>query len=175
MFVVYLISDNEDHDTHWLSFFFFATLSVIYTIYAVSMRMRTAEGVKLAAELEGFRMYMKTAEEHRLNMLNPPERTPELFERLLPYAIAMGVSNDWCKKFGSVLELANYQPQWYSGDVAFSGAVMVATFTALGSSLSSTISSASIESSSGSSSWDSGSDDGGSSGGGGGGGGGGGW
>jgi|GEM_PF-2339514 hypothetical protein len=30
-------------------------------------------------EMEGFREYLKVAEEERLNLENPPEKTPELF------------------------------------------------------------------------------------------------
>jgi len=57
-----------------------------------------ADDAQLSAEIDGFKMYIKTAEKHRLNMLTSPERTPELFEKPLPYFIALDVVNDWCKK-----------------------------------------------------------------------------
>ncbi|HEX8378939.1 MAG TPA: hypothetical protein VF619_00145, partial [Allosphingosinicella sp.] len=120
------------------------------------------------------RHYLSVAEEERLQTLHPPEKTPELFERYLPYAIALKVENDWASRFTSVLAAAAASGQtrsmsWYSGgsdpwndpgDFADS----------VGSSLASTISSASAAPGS-----SSGSGGGGSSGGGGGGGGGGGW
>ena len=176
---------TDDIQVHLPSVLFFSAMSLIYFIYVRRMIRYTEDGAKLAAEFEGFKMYMKTAEEHRLNMLMPPERTPELFEKLLPYAIALGVSNEWCKKFGDVLEKFNYRPQWYNDDNLTAGiatgitaAAFADAFTNLGSSFSSSVGSASAppvsSSSSGSSDWDSGSDSG-DSGGGGGGGGGGGW
>jgi hypothetical protein len=42
----------------------------------------------------------------RLNQLNPPEKTPELFEKFLPYALALNVEQEWCEKFADVLAQA---------------------------------------------------------------------
>ena len=50
-------------------------------------------------EIEGFKQYLSVAEEDRLEYLNPPEKTPELFEKFLPYAIALNVENTWAKRF----------------------------------------------------------------------------
>src|SRR5258705_13814076 len=105
--------------------------------------------------------------------MTPPKDTPEIFERFLPYAIALGVENRWAERFASVLAAAQAQGQqgflWYAGSqhpwddpTGFADSV--------GSSLASAISSASTAPGS-----SSGSGGGGSSGGGGGGGGGGGW
>jgi len=169
---VEVYDDDSGAGIHWLSAVFFAALSLLYMVYSKRIKsVSTAEGVKIAAELEGFKMYMKTAEEHRLNILTPPERTPELFEKLLPYAIALGVSNEWCKKFDDVLKQFNYRPEWYNGAEDFAVVGFATTFTALGSSFVSSVSSASTSPSSGSSDWSSGSSGGGYSGGGGGGGG----
>jgi hypothetical protein len=41
---------------------------------------------KAAGRDRGFALYLETAEEEGLKLLHPPERTPELFEALLPYA-----------------------------------------------------------------------------------------
>jgi hypothetical protein len=132
----------------------------------------TVAGRKIMDQIEGFRQYLGVAEEDRLNALNPPDKTPQLFERFLPYAIALDVENRWAKRFASVLAAAGASAAvgtWYSGrydptrdPVGFANH--------LGGALSSTI--ASAASPPGSSS---GSGGGGSSGGGGGGGGGGGW
>jgi uncharacterized membrane protein len=114
------------------------------------------------------------AEADRLRFHNPPDRTPEHFEALLPYAVALGVETDWTRQFGDVLARASaargeteYRPRWYSG-ARFSGARL----STLGQALSSSYGSASAPKSSGSGG---GSRGGGSSGGGRGGGGGGGW
>ncbi len=123
--------------------------------------------------LEGFRMYLAAAEKDRLNLLNPPEETPELFERYLPYAFALDVEQQWCDRFTQVLAAAQaqgkeYRPDWYSGHLTTAG--LAGGFSSIGNSFSSAISSSAHAPGS-----SSGSGGGGSSGGGGGGGGGGGW
>jgi len=150
-------------------------LLIINAIFISIMKAPTVAGRKLMDRIDGFRMYLDTAEEDRVRAMQGPEKTPELFERFLPYAIALGVENAWARKFESVLAAAGeapgsgYQPSWYSGR-ALTTAGIAGFGTAIGASMSSTISSSS--SAPGSSS---GSGGGGSSGGGGGGGGGGGW
>jgi uncharacterized membrane protein len=81
----------------------------------------TRSGRRLLDELEGFGLYMRTAEEDRLDKLHPPERTPELFERLLPYPVALGLAQQWAAKFASVLAGAD-APHWYQGSGRFATA-----------------------------------------------------
>ena len=132
----------------------------------------TVAGRAVMDRIEGFRQYLGVAEEDRLNALNPPDKTPELFERFLPYAIALDVEVAWATRFAAVLAAAGagaavgtwYQGhQWTNDPVGFSHE--------LGGALAQTISSASSPPGSGAG----GSGGGGSSGGGGGGGGGSGW
>ena len=126
-------------------------------------------------EIEGFEMYLRTAEGDEIRRLEAPKPTPEIFERYLPYALALGVENEWSERFADVLASAGadpesgYSPVWYRGhDFRSLGADgLVAS---IGSSLSSAVSSTSRAPGS-----SSGGGGGGSSGGGGGGGGGGGW
>ena len=133
----------------------------------------TKEGRAVLDRIAGFKQYLSITERERLDRMHPPEDTPEIFERYLPYAVALGVENRWADRFEGVLAAAAARGQqgfaWYSGsrDPWNNPGSFVNT---VGSSLASTISSAS--SAAGSSS---GSGGGGSSGGGGGGGGGGGW
>jgi hypothetical protein len=67
--LVIVFGENSGIPVHWPSVVFFAFLSLLYCRYAHSNKMFTPEGAKLMSELEGFKMYMETAEEHRLNML----------------------------------------------------------------------------------------------------------
>jgi uncharacterized membrane protein YgcG len=133
----------------------------------------TREGRQVLDRVAGFKQYLSITERERLDRMTPPEDTPELFERYLPYAIALGVENRWAARFAGVLAAAaaagHSGMAWYSGSHSpwsdpdgFANTV--------GDSLASTISSASTAPGS-----SSGSGGGGSSGGGGGGGGGGGW
>jgi uncharacterized membrane protein YgcG len=136
------------------------------------MKAHTAHGRKVVDQIEGFRQYLGVAEEARLEALNPPNKTQELFERFLPYAIALDVENHWAKRFAGVLAAAaaaGATSSWYSGN--YDPASNPTSFAHhLGSGLTSTISSAATAPGS-----SSGSGGGGFSGGGGGGGGGGGW
>ncbi len=152
----------------------------IVIVAKMNLRGPTIEGWPLRARIAGFRHYLSVAEEDRLERLNPPEKTAELFEKYLPYAIALKVETRWAKRFAKVLAQAQMDPEkdWYDGDrQALSRPAAFAT--AMGAGLVSTIASASTApgSSGGgsSSSSSSGSSGGGSSGGGGGGGGGSGW
>jgi uncharacterized membrane protein YgcG len=139
-------------------------------------------GRRIMDHIEGFKQYLGVAEEDRLEFLNPPEKTPELFERFLPYAIALNVENAWANRFVGVLAAAGVGAavsSWYTGDHV-SGDGVVSFAERVGDGLSSTIASASTapgstDSGGGSSDFGGGSSGGGSSGGGGGGGGGSGW
>jgi uncharacterized membrane protein YgcG len=63
-------------------------------------------GQRLRDRIEGFRIYMKAAEERPLNARTPPDRTPERFERLLPRAVAPGLTQNWAARFDDVLAVA---------------------------------------------------------------------
>ncbi len=149
-----------------------ATLVFINILFYHLLKAPTLAGRKLLDKIDGFKMYLSVAEKDRLNTINSPEKTPLLFEKYLPYALALDVENDWALQFASVIntssiEKSAYHPGWYSGSSwnNFSADGFTSSFC---SSFSSAISSSSTAPGSSSGS-------GGSSGGGGGGGGGGGW
>ncbi len=138
------------------------------------LKAPTLRGRRVMDQIEGFKLYLTVAEKERLNLLNPPDKTPALFEKYLPYAMALDVENEWNEQFAEVLARAGeggrpYQPSWYSGG-HYSSFDSGSFASSLGSSLSSAISSSSTAPGS-----SSGSGGGGFSGGGGGGGGGSGW
>jgi uncharacterized membrane protein YgcG len=156
---------------------------VVYAAAAVTglafqwLKSPSVAGRKTMDDIEGFRLYLGTAEEDRLNAMDSPEKTPELFERFLPYAVALDVQNAWAKRFAGVLAAAGATAAataWYVGSREW-GSDPVSFADHLGSQLSQTISSASTAPGSSDSSSGGGSSGGGSSGGGGGGGGGSGW
>lgn len=134
---------------------------------------------RLQDDIQGFTLYLSTAESHRLEVMNPPEETPQLFEKYLPYALALEVGEQWGKRMEAVLKRAeldgSYHPGWISTYGMTRGMAYVGLSNLggdLGSSLSGSIASASAPPSS---SGGSGFGGGGGMGGGGGGGGGGGW
>jgi uncharacterized membrane protein YgcG len=147
---------------------------LMHGLFIWLLRAPTPAGRLVMDEIEGFKMYLDTAEQERLDQMRSPTLTPEVFESFLPYAYALGVENHWCERFTRELpeELrrqSGYQPSWYSGQYRSMNAL-----NHLGDNFSSSFSSA-ISSASSPPGSSSGGGGGGFSGGGGGGGGGGGW
>jgi len=157
----------------WMAPVLVCLVGVNFLFYYL-LKQPTLAGRKVMDQIEGFRMYLGTAEGAELAQA-APAKTPQLYERLLPFAIALGVENQWAEQFAAVLSDAvqdgnsGAQPTWYRGN-AFSGIGTMGFASALNASLASSIASSSSAPGS-----RSGSSGGGSSGGGGGGGGGGGW
>jgi hypothetical protein len=145
-----------------------------YVFYHL-LKAPTLAGAKIRDQIDGFRIFLDTAEKDRLEALNPPTVTPEIFEKFLPYAIALDCENSWSKRFEQEAAAAGrepgrgYTPIWYSGG-SFGRLGTAGFASALGASMASAAASASTAPGS-----SSGSGGGGFSGGGGGGGGGGGW
>lgn len=123
------------------------------------------------ADIEGLKMYISMAEEKQMQYFNPPKVTPEIFEKLLPYAIALKTEKVWGDKFENTLlqsmqSADSYAPIWYYG-----AAVRPRSFSNnLRQSLTSNIQQSATSPKSSSGNWSSGSFGGGSVGGGGGGG-----
>jgi uncharacterized membrane protein YgcG len=134
----------------------------------------TREGRAMMDRIEGFKHYLSVTERERFDRMQAPEETLTLFEKYLPYAIALDVETRWADRFQSQIAAAMASPAaqgstlgWYSGHSSPWNDVGGFT-SSIGDSLASSIGTASSSPSSGSGG-------GGSSGGGGGGGGGGGW
>lgn len=143
-----------------------------------SMDARTAKGVAAKEHVEGLKMYLNVAEKDRIQKLQSPDaayaantkepaRTVELFEKLLPFAIVLGVEKEWSKQFENMY---TEPPDWYNGNWSTFNSYYLATHIndGIGSAVNTAFTSPT-------SSGSSGGGGGGFSGGGGGGGGGGGW
>lgn len=139
---------------------------ILYFVFAWLMPRVTREGALLKEQILGLKEYLQIAEKNRIEFHNAPEKSPELFEKLLPAAMVLGVTAIWAKEFEDIYLKP---PEWYSGPIG-------SNFSALsfGSDLDSfsSVAASTLASTPGGSS---GSGGGGFSGGGGGGGGGGSW
>tara|TARA_R110002020_G_scaffold8652_16_gene34419 strand:+ start:2737 stop:4626 length:1890 start_codon:yes stop_codon:yes gene_type:complete len=98
------------------------SIVVVTIVFAFLMRAPTLQGRKVMDEIDGLKLYLETAEKERMNMQGVPPMTVTRFERLLPFAIALGVEKPWSEHFEA--ELArhavadapdHYAPLWYSG------------------------------------------------------------
>jgi len=152
-----------------------AVMAGVIVVFAILLKRPTGLGRAVMDESAGFREYLDIAEKDELNLRNPPEKTPELFEMYLPFALALGVEQRWAERFASVFDRLRgpgntaWHPAWYSGSSWDSGR-LGRSASAISHSLGKSISSSATPPGS-----SSGGGGGGFSGGGGGGGGGGGW
>ncbi len=94
-------------------------LAAMNALFLYLLPAPTRKGAKIRSEIEGFRLYLKTAEELHLNSVEvggdrPLPMTTERYEKFLPYAIALGVEKPWTKHFESLLpdESKAYDPAW---------------------------------------------------------------
>jgi hypothetical protein len=141
----------------------FILTSVFIYIISNLMPAKTKKGMKIKEYLEGLKRYLNVAEKDRIEFHNAPEKSPKLFDKLLPYAMVLGVEKEWAKQFEDIY---TSEPEWFEGGTTRNFAT--GSFVSDVSSFSSDFASATMPSSSGSYG-------GGSSGGGFGGGGGGSW
>ena len=113
-----------------IAFVLFVPLAIIaLIIYAYLIKKPTEEKLQLQSEIEGFKMYLEMAEKDRINLLNPPDRTPEHFEAMLPYAFALGVQHKWSALFESILAAAAYQPNWTNNRNVYTHTVFADDFS----------------------------------------------
>jgi uncharacterized membrane protein YgcG len=169
---VFLASNYFQGGNDGLIFFVFFVVNIVFfLIYQYLIRKPAVEKLKIKSLIDGFKMYLSAAEEKKIAYFNPPDLTPEIFEKLLPYAVVLGAEDVWGDKFQSLINKSiidqNYQPTWYAGHVS--------NFSTFNHTLNASLSNSLNQSATPPSSSGSGSGGGGFSGGGGGGGGGGGW
>ena len=161
--------------TWWHSLVVLA-FAVLNGVFMYLMPAPTKKGQKIRTDIEGFRLYLETAEKLQLNAAEvgsetPPPMSKDRYEKFLPYAIALGVEKPWTKYFEKTLpsEAADYSPAW-----GHFGGHSLGNLSSMTDSMVSTMNSG-VSGSLPQSSSSSGGGGGGFSGGGGGGGGGGGW
>ena len=104
-----------DSDRAPFTFILFTLSAAIISVMKPLMGARTEKGNEMLNAALGLTLYMTTAEKERLEMFNPPTETPELFEKLMPYALALDAANTWGSKFEKILTDADYKPTWYTG------------------------------------------------------------
>jgi uncharacterized membrane protein len=109
--------------------------AAIIMLFGRAMPSRTAKGVAAKGQIEGLKLYLQVAEAERLKMLQSPKapyagnagepvKTADLFEKLLPYAMVLGVEKEWAKQFESIYTTA---PDWYAGNWTTFNAVYLAS------------------------------------------------
>jgi len=120
-------------------------VAINYLFYHLLKAPRRS-GRALMDQIEGFRMFLTTTEKDRQDVRTPLTNAPDLFERFLPYAMALNVEKVWGEKLAAALAQTaqrgtlGYSPGWYSGP-GWNPITASSFATSLGSSFSSAISS----------------------------------
>jgi uncharacterized membrane protein len=73
------------------------------------MPARTVLGTRVLEGVIGFEEFLSRVEGPRFEKTI---KTPELFEKYLPYAMALGVEQNWARAFEDIYKTA---PEWYQG------------------------------------------------------------
>jgi hypothetical protein len=156
--------------------FIFIFILLLYVIFQILfyhwMKAPTRLGRKVMDQIEGFKEFLTRVEKDRLKLMYSKEELPKIFEKYLPYAMALDVEDKWANAIESALKELNSSYN-YRNVYWYNGTITAGSLAGFSEGLSSAAVSATSAASSppGSSSGGIG----GSSGGGGGGGGGGGW
>jgi uncharacterized membrane protein len=82
---------------------------LIFWIFANAMPSKTPKGAKLFRHSLGFREFVTRVEKDRIARM--AKEDPMLFERVLPYAVVLGVADEWAERFEGLL---TEPPSWYT-------------------------------------------------------------
>ena len=88
----------------------FIASGVVVIVIGLFMPKRTHQGVLAREHILGLKEYLRVAEKDRLKFHNAPEKKPEVFEKLLPYAMVLGVEKEWAGQFRDIYTA---EPRWY--------------------------------------------------------------
>jgi uncharacterized membrane protein len=86
-----------------------ALITLIIGFIGYHMPARTISGARAQEKLLGFSEFMERVDREKYQHVI---RTPEMFERFLPFAMAFGVENRWAKAFRHIY---TQPPAWYGG------------------------------------------------------------
>src|SRR5882724_3265986 len=73
-----------------LAVFLFISIA-LHILFHSLLKASTVAGRRMLDHIEGFKMFLGAVDGDRMNRINPPEQTPETFEKFLPYALALDV------------------------------------------------------------------------------------
>jgi uncharacterized membrane protein len=113
---------------------------VMLIVFGLFMPRKTVNGALAREHILGLKQYLSVAEKARLEFHNAPEKNPRHFEKLLPYAMVLGVEESWAKQFEGIY---NSPPSWYSDPAggAFNAVLFSHSLTGFSSQAGSTMSS----------------------------------
>lgn len=85
------------------------------------MQAPTPIGREAMDKIAGLRTYLELAEKDRLNLAGAPAMSPQHFETLLPYAIALQVEKPWSETFDTWLDKATHEQRAIAQSASWMG------------------------------------------------------
>lgn len=123
---------------------------IIIIVFSFIMPKKTKRGALAKDHISGLKLYMSVTEKDRMKFHMSPEkvdilkgesnRNPDLFEKLLPFAMVLGVEEEWAKKFADIYK---NPPSWYEDTtgVPFSASMFTSSMSSFSNSASTSMAS----------------------------------
>jgi uncharacterized membrane protein len=86
---------------------------LIVFVFARIMTAKSIKGVRTKVEILGFQEFINRVDADRLKRM-----PPDTFEKVLPYAMALGIEHRWAKAFEGMVQ---NPPTWYVGPTPYVG------------------------------------------------------
>ena len=104
-----------------LSAIFFFALLICILVFKILLRTPSALGNSLLKNIEGYKLYLSSQDDTLLSVMrNATAKIKSLYEKHLPFAVALGVDQLWTKRFITFSEEENQlKPNWYKGKLPF--------------------------------------------------------
>src|SRR5690242_903743 len=94
-------------DTLWLAVVSIALSLIVIWLFARQMTCKTLLGARTRIQILGFQEFMNRVDADRIKRM-----PPDTFEKYLPYAMALGVEQQWAHAFAGIVK---QPPNWYVG------------------------------------------------------------
>jgi uncharacterized membrane protein len=86
---------------------------IIVILFARIMTAKSLKGVRTKVEILGLQEFITRVDSDRLKRM-----PPDTFEKILPFAMALGIENRWAKAFQGIVQ---NPPSWYVGPTPYVG------------------------------------------------------
>ena len=86
---------------------------IIVFLFARIMPAKSLKGVRTKVEILGLQEFINRVDADRLRIM-----PPNTFEKILPYAMVLGIENHWAKAFQGIVQ---NPPAWYVGPTPYVG------------------------------------------------------
>ena len=96
--------------SNWIFAASLVPAGILTLIFGRFMPRKTKKGSIAAVHVAGFEEFVRRVEKDRIERMATED--PTVFERLLPYAMALGVADQWAEAFDGIFK---GQPGWFIG------------------------------------------------------------